>query len=73
MTRPSNNEIEDIEEHDFLDSIEEEDFVLILDSNGNLKTMLLPETLMENIPENLIQILKVLGIDHHNLESRTIH
>jgi hypothetical protein len=73
MTRPSNNEIEDIEEHDFLDSIEEEDFVLILDSNGNLKTMLLPETLMKNIPENLIQILKVLGIDHHNLESRTIH
>jgi hypothetical protein len=73
MTRPSNSEIEDIEEADFLDNIGDEDFVLILDSNGDLKTMLLPESLTENIPANLVQILKVLGIDNQSLQSRTIH
>jgi hypothetical protein len=73
MTRPSNSEIEEIEEQDFLDNISDEDFVLILDSNGDLKTILLPESLTETIPKNLVQILKVLGIDNHNLQSRTIH
>jgi len=73
MTRPSKNEIEDVEELDFLDNIGDEDFVLILDSNGDLKTILLPESLTENMPKNLVQILKVLGIDDHNLQSRTIH
>jgi hypothetical protein len=29
--------------------------------------------LTENMPKNLVQILKVLGIDDHNLQSRTIH
>jgi hypothetical protein len=73
MTRPSNSEVEDIEEQDFLDNIGDDDFLLILDSNGDLKTILLPESLTENIPKNLVQILKILGIDNHNLQSRTIH
>jgi|LauGreDrversion4_2_1035121.scaffolds.fasta_scaffold451359_3 hypothetical protein len=73
MTRPSKSEVEDIEEQDFLDNIGDDDFLLILDSNGDLKTILLPESLTENIPKNLVQILKILGIDNHNLQSRTIH
>lgn len=73
MPRTSKSEIEDVEELDFLDNIGDEDFVLILDSNGDLKTILLPESLTENMPKNLVQILKVLGIDDHNLQSRTIH
>lgn len=73
MTRPSNSEVEDIEEQDFLDNIGDDDFLLILDSNGDLKTILLPESLTENIPKNLVQILKILGIDNHNLQSRIIH
>jgi len=73
MTRPSKSEVEDIEEQDFLDNIGDDDFLLILDSNGDLKTILLPESLTENVPKNLVQILKILGIDNHNLQSRTIH
>lgn len=73
MTQPSKSEVEDIEEQDFLDNIGDDDFLLILDSNGDLKTILLPESLTENIPKNLVQILKILGIDNHNLQSRTIH
>jgi len=73
MPRTSKSEIEDVEEPDFLDNIGDEDFVLILDCNGDLKTILLPESLTENMPKNLVQILKVLGIDDHNLQSRTIH
>ena len=73
MTRPSNSIIEDIDEPDFLDSIDDEDFVLILDSNGDLKTIMLPDNNIGQIPENLSQILKVLGINNHNFHSRILH
>lgn len=67
-----NNDLEDTSEDDFLDSIGEEDFVFVLDRDGQLKTMLLPEE-YENteMPENLSKVLKVFGIS--GLEHRVLH
>ena len=37
------NEVEDISEGDFLDSLDDDDFVFVIDCDGNLKSLLMPE------------------------------
>lgn len=72
MPQTFNKELEDTTEDDFLDSIGEQDYVFILDKDGELKTVLLPEEFEDNqVPANVQQVLKTLGIDR--LQSHTLH
>ena len=67
-----NDLFEDIDEEEFLDSIGETDFVFILDADGNLKTLLMPESVQDDdsVPENVLKVLKALGMES---KERTLH
>ena len=72
MPQTFNKELEDTTEDDFLDSIGEQDYVFILDKDGELKTVLLPDEFEDtHVPESVQKILKTLGIDR--LQSHTLH
>ncbi len=72
MPQTFNKELEDNTEDDFLDSIGEQDYVFILDKDGELKTVLLPDEFEDNhVPDTVQKILKTLGIDQ--LQSHTLH
>lgn len=65
MTQHStkNNELEDITGDDFLDNIGEEDFVFVVDKNGDLKTVLMPEECQDgDFPEGITDVLKFFKI-----------
>ena len=67
-----NNELEDISEDDFFDSLDDNDFVFVLNSEGELKTLVLPEQYdSDQVPENIINVLKVFGLT--NINSATLH
>jgi len=51
-----NNEDIDLEE------INLDDYAIILDADGNLKSILMPES-YDEIPEQLISIFKLYGVD----------
>ena len=70
-----NNElvVEEIPEDDD-DDFSDTDYGFIIDANGDLKTMMLPEELMDNPPSSIKKILKIFGIkDIHQFEPRTLH
>jgi len=68
----STNDLEDINEDDFFTSIDEEDFVFIIDKHGNLKTMLMPEYAQDDkAPSNVFTILNVFGVS--SLNPVTLH
>ena len=72
---PKNNElvVEEIPEDDD-DDFSDTDYGFIIDANGDLKTMMLPEELMDNPPSSIKKILKIFGIkDIHQFEPRTLH
>ena len=72
---PKNNElvVEEIPEDDD-DDFNDTDYGFIIDSNGDLKTMMLPEDLMEDPPRSIKKILRIFGIkDIHQFEPRTLH
>lgn len=73
MPRPSNeNELEDINEGDFLDSLADDDYVFVLDSEGNLKSVLMPEINQDStVPENVESVLKFFGVS--NIDPITLH
>ena len=72
MPQTFNKELEDTTEDDFLDSIGEQDYVFILDKDGELKTVLLPDEFEDDqVPANVQQVLKTLGVDR--LQSHTLH
>ena len=72
MTQSLHNDIEDLTEEEFIDSIGENDFVLILTEDGNLKTFLMPENYKDNsLPENILKVFKLLNVNI--LESKTLH
>ena len=58
-----NNElvVEEIPEDDD-DDFSDTDYGFIIDANGDLKTMMLPEELMDNPPSSIRKILKIFGI-----------
>jgi hypothetical protein len=71
-----NNIITDltVEEYDDNDEYSADDFGFIIDAEGELKSVMIPEHLMEDPPEEVIMILKLFGIEDINmLESRTLH
>ena len=50
------------------------DFGFILNPDGSLKSLMIPENLMEEPPEEVQLILEMYGIDNvHQLENRTLH
>ena len=70
-----NNElvVEEIPEDDD-DDFSDTDYGFIIDADGELKTMMLPEELMNNHPSSIKKILKIFGIkDIHQFEPRTLH
>lgn len=60
----------DIDDDDF----DEGDYGFIIGANGELKTMMLPEDLMDDPPIEVKRILKIFGIRNiHQIEPRTLH
>lgn len=66
------NELEDIDEEDFLDSIDAEDFIFVIDHEGCLKTLVLPDEFDNSeIPKSVTAILDVFGVG--SLYPSTLH
>jgi len=49
-------------EYDIDDDISEEDFGIILDREGNLKSVFLPDNI-DDVPDKVLEILELFGID----------
>jgi hypothetical protein len=64
------SEVEDMTEDEFLDSLDIEDFVFVIDREGSLKNVILPENYdtME-IPEAVQTILQMYGLNVWHLNS----
>jgi hypothetical protein len=60
------------EEDDVMDSIADDDYIFIMDSEGNLKSVMLPEEYTTQItPENVEKVMKIFGLV--GFESKTLH
>lgn len=65
--------IEDFDDDEYED-IDETDFAFVVSADGSLKSLMIPENLMENPPKEIVKILKIFGIkDIHLLEPKTLH
>lgn len=64
-----------IEEYDDTeDEFSIEDFGFVIGPDGELKSVVYPEHLMDDPPEEILAILEIFGIDNiHMLENRTLH
>lgn len=63
-------EIEEYEEEE----IDADDFGFIIGPDGELKSLMYPENLMEDPPEEIKMILRIFGIDDINdIDNRTLH
>ena len=61
-------------EFDETSDVGKDDFAFVLGPDGDLKTFMIPEHLMEDPPEEVKMILSLFGIDDiHELEHRTLH
>jgi hypothetical protein len=73
MSDNINNYQEDIIDNDD-DDFNDEDYGFIIGPDGSLKSVMMPEHLMEDPPAEIIKILKIFGIkDIHNLGNDTLH
>lgn len=72
---PTNIPSTAVEEENFEEEdICPDDFGFIIGPDGNLKTLMIPEKLMEDPPEEVMAILELFGIDDiHDLENRILH
>ena len=62
--------LENFEEDDY----DEGDYGFIIGADGELKSMMIPEELMDDPPIEIKRILKIFGIKNiHQLEPRTLH
>jgi hypothetical protein len=69
---PADFVIEEIEIED--NDVGPDDFTFVIGPDGDLKTMIIPQHLMEDPPEEIQLILKLFGIDDINtIEDRTLH
>lgn len=56
------------------DEFNADDFEFIIGPDGELKSMMIPEHLMDDPPEEVMLILKLFGIDDINtLDNRVLH
>ncbi len=73
---PNNNitasvTVEDFEETDDMGA---DDFAFVIGPNGELKSFMMPEHLMDDPPEEVQMISELFGIDNvHELGNRTVH
>lgn len=68
------NEISIEEQEDDDDDFKPDDFGFIIGPDGELKSVMYPEHLMEDPPEEIKMILQIFGIDNiETLETRTLH
>ena len=73
MTKIKEHIVEEVEDPEF-DDLNSDDYGFILGPDGELKSIMYPEDLMENPPSKIRKILKILGIaDLHQLDPRTLH
>lgn len=73
MTKNNNQIVEEIND-ECSDDFDDSDYGFIINADGTLKTMMLPEFAMENPPKSIVKILKIFGIkDIHSLEPKTLH
>ena len=64
------NEEEDFSDEEFCEG----DYGFIINPNGELKSMMFPEDLMEDPPKSIKKILKIFGITDINLiTEKTLH
>ena len=64
----------EIEEFEETEDFGRDDFGFILGPDGELKSFMIPEHLMEDPPEEVLLILKLFGIDDiHELGNPTLH
>ena len=54
--------VDEFDESDYRGDINEDDYGFILDSNGELKSIFLPENVPFKAPKNVNKILKLFGI-----------
>ena len=53
---------------------EDDDFGFIISSEGELKSVMIPEELMDDPPPEIEKILNIFGIKNiHTLDNRTLH
>ncbi len=66
--------IVEIEEYEESDDYGKDDFGFVIGPDGELKSFMIPEHLMEDPPEEVTMILSLFGIDNiHELTNRLLH
>lgn len=60
-----------LDEDDFVDSIADGDYIFVLDSKGNLKSVLLPEDSFAETPERVQKVMHIFGITE--FANETVH
>ena len=72
MTQPFNGQLDEVTEEDFFDCIGEHDFVFIVNHDGTLKTVLLPDEFeMTDLPDNVKKVMQIFDIS--SFQARTLH
>jgi hypothetical protein len=72
MPQPFNGQVDHVTEDEFIDSIGEHDFVFIVNRDGTLKTVLLPDEFeLVEMPESVKELMQVFDIS--TFQSHTIH
>ena len=72
MTQPFNGQLDEVTEEDFFDCIGEHDFVFIVNHDGTLKTVLLPDEFeMTDMPDNVKKVMQIFDIS--SFQARTLH
>jgi hypothetical protein len=70
MKNSTPKEIDEVTEDDFLDELDLEDFVFVIDREGNLKNLILPENYESmTIPDEISTLLQMYGLSVWNLNS----
>jgi hypothetical protein len=70
MKNTTLKEIDEVTEDDFLDELDLEDFVFVIDREGNLKNLILPENYESmTIPDEISTLLQMYGLSVWNLNS----
>ena len=74
MPNNISTQVVEIEEYEEDDDFGSDDFGFVVGPDGELKTLMIPEHLMEDPPEEVKLILSIFGIDDiHDLNNKILH
>jgi len=64
----------DEQENDFLDEIEDGDYIFVVDSEGNLRSYAMPESIEDeqDFPDNIKKIMKIFK-NQTRMTQQTLH